>query len=127
MLRALVLLTVLMAVTVTASDDRADPLVVHISPRVTLSPGLVDVTVRHTPTARDRGLRIEIDSDNFYRSSWQQLDGAAAPPLHSLHLTNLPIGDYVVQVAVERSDEADAERTARFSVVTNAITAGDRQ
>ena len=72
----------------------------------------VQVTV--PKNANNRSLRIEADSDTFFRSSDIELDGDKAPVITEVRLRGLPTGEYVV-IAVLRDNlgtETAAQGTA---------------
>jgi hypothetical protein len=115
------LLLIVLAAAQAAPAAEPATLRVSVDPTVMQAPGRVQVRVRHTPTALDRALAVEIEGPSFFRRSWQQLEGDRAAALHTFSLRDLPSGDYMVRVAVERSGEADATEEAVFRVITTDI------
>ena len=67
-----------------------------VTPADSMAPGYVTVRVNVESAAENRRLRIVAESDNFYRSSEVDLDGANAPPTSVFEFRNLPTGLYEV-------------------------------
>lgn len=97
-----------------ASTLANEKLKLQVSPNVSSAPGTVVVKAIVEKDADNRWLRIEADSDEFFRSSDIELDGDKAPLVTELRLSNLPSGDYTVMAVLRNSSgqETIVRRTA---------------
>jgi hypothetical protein len=101
-----------------AAPSTGEPeLEVQLRPRFVSSQGFVRSMVRVLPHPDNRLLRMEIDSENYYRSSDIQLEGANAARIHSLDWAGLPPGNYQVVATVFGPDGARKRETVRFEVL----------
>jgi len=91
-------------VSITTGDASTSRLKVEVSPRFSSAPSVVRVRAIVTPSEQNRALRIEADSDSYYRSSLIQLDGVDAPAVTETTLKDLPGGEYSVTVTLLESD-----------------------
>ena len=64
------------------------------SPRFAYEPSTVNVEVVVEPDTANRAVDIVADSENFYRSSRVELEGANAPRVTTISFRDLPAGDY---------------------------------
>jgi hypothetical protein len=80
-----------------AGDSR---LRIEVTPHISQAPAQVRIRAHVTPSAENRGLRIVADSGDFFRSSYVELDGAAAAPITEASFKDLPGGDYQVTVTL---------------------------
>lgn len=87
-----------------SGDAHENRLRIDVSPRVSAAPAAVRVRAFVTPDAANRSLEIIADSDEFYRRSLIQLDGASAAFVTEMVFKNLPGGDYQVSVALVATD-----------------------
>jgi hypothetical protein len=78
----------------------APPLTIQVSPGVSLAPANVMVRARVARDADNRALEIEVDSEDFFRSSMVTLDGDSAPSVTQVAFKGLPGGEYQVSVAL---------------------------
>jgi hypothetical protein len=74
--------------------DGAEPLRLHVTPAASIAPGFVRVKASIEADSDNRYLEIVAVSQDFYRSSEVQIDGAQAPRLSEFRFNNLPAGDY---------------------------------
>ena len=81
-------------------------------------PATVRVTVAVEPDAENRLLRIEADSEQFFRASEVALSGSEEKRLHELEIKGLPAGDYTLRAEV-RSSVAVRGQVSRNLVVTS--------
>lgn len=81
-------------------------------------PATVRVTVAVEPDAENRLLRIEADSDQFFRASEVALSGNQEKRLHELEIKGLPAGEYTLRAEV-RSSVAVRGQVSRNLVVTS--------
>ena len=54
-------------------------LTIAVSTSQGFAPATATIRVHVTPDANNRGLEVSVDSGEYYRSSWIQLDGTEAP------------------------------------------------
>jgi len=103
---------------VVAPADKADELTLRLTPRFVSAPGYLRSLIRVAPNDANRLLRVEIDSEGFYRSSDIQLDGASAPMSHFMDWKDVPAGKYDLIVTVlGPSGDARAVRHLGFQVL----------
>jgi hypothetical protein len=101
----------------TKADKPADPLTLRLTPRFVSAPGYLRSLVRVTPNAENRVLRVEIDSERYYRSSEIELDGASAPESHFIDFKAVPAGHYRLTVTVMSSSGPRVQRQLPFQVL----------
>ena len=108
--------------TVTASSQKpADDLSLIVPRRIVPAPGYLRSVIRVTPSAENRALRVEIDSDDYFRSSEIQLDGASAPMSHFIDWKQMPPGMYAITATLIGSEGTRATRQTRFRVAGPAL------
>lgn len=96
----------------------ADQLTLRMVPRVVSAPAFLRSLVRVAPNGANRVVRVEIDSDNYYRSSDIPLEGASAPTSHFVDWKQVPAGKYDLIVSVlGTSGDARAVRRLNFQVL----------
>jgi hypothetical protein len=86
----------------------------QVSPNVSNAPSTVVVRATVEKNSANRWLRIEADSDAFFRSSDIELDGDKAPLVTEIRLSNLPGGEYTVMAVLRNAsgEETTVRRTA---------------
>ena len=84
------------------------------------APATIPITVAVEPSANNRELVVEADSDDYYRSSAIELDGENEKRLHSVELKSLPAGEYVVRAQVK--SKTDVLGTAVHDLVVKGMT-----
>ena len=105
-----------------APAKSADELTLRLTPRVVSAPGFLRSLIRVAPNDANRVLRVEIDSDNYYRSSDIPLEGASAPTSHFVDWKQVPAGNYDLIVSVlGTSGDARAVRRLDFQVLGVSI------
>lgn len=87
-----------------AASAAPPPVAVQVSPNVSMAPATVRVVVTVEPDDRNRGLRVEADSNEFFSASEVSLDGKSSSRTQRFEFKNLPPGQYDVRVTLERSD-----------------------
>jgi hypothetical protein len=85
----------LLATAFTVSAD--ERLTIAVSTCQAFAPATATIRVHVTPNANNRGLEIIVDSGQYYRSSWIQLDGAEAPQMVTVEVRSLPGGNYQIR------------------------------
>ena len=85
---------------VAQADKPADELTLRLTPRFVSAPGYLRSLIRVAPHDANRVLRVEIDSESYYRSSDIQLEGASAPMSHFVDWKEVPAGKYSLIVSV---------------------------
>jgi hypothetical protein len=85
---------------VAQADKPADELTLRLTPRFVSAPGYLRSLIRVAPHDANRVLRVEIDSESYYRSSDIQLEGASAPMSYFVDWKEVPAGKYSLIVSV---------------------------
>jgi hypothetical protein len=96
------------------STGASEKLMLRVTPNVSSAPSTVIVKATVTRNANNRWLRIEAESETFYRSSDVQLEGDKAPLVTEIRLDNLPGGAYTVSAVLRYNlgEETVVRRTA---------------
>ena len=102
---------------VAQANKAADEVTLRLTPRFVMAPGFFRSMIRVAPHADNRLMRVEIDSDGFYRSSDIELDGASAPMSHFLDWKDVPAGKYELTVTVIGPTGTRAVRRLDFQVL----------
>lgn len=91
--------TVLAAALLTAAIPAAgnEGLSLRVSPEMCVEPAYVLVRVTIEPDEDNRSLEIVAESEDFFRSSQIELDGAHASRIRVLQYRGLPAGEYEVR------------------------------
>jgi hypothetical protein len=106
------------SVAVTQAGKPADELTLRMTPRFVSAPGFLRSLIRVAPNDANRVLRVEIDSEDYYRGSEISLDGASAPTSHFVDWKDVPAGKYDLIVSVlGPSGDARAVRHLNFQVL----------
>jgi len=100
-----------------ASQKPSDDLALILPRRVVPAPGYIRSVIRVTPSTENRTLRVEIDSDDYFRSSEIQLDGASAPMSHFMDWKEVPAGKYDLIVTVIGQSGTRVVRRLNFQVL----------
>jgi hypothetical protein len=99
----------------TLSTSSGEPLVIAVSPRLSIAPAHVLIRIHIAPDAANRVLEVVTESETYYRRSRVQLDGPAAPRMIPLELLNLPGGEYDVRATL--IDDAGRPRALAHRLV----------
>ena len=75
-------------------------LTIAVSTSQSFAPATATIRVHVTPDANNRGLEVSVDSGEYYRSSWIQLDGTEAPHTITVAVRSLPGGNYQIRGAL---------------------------
>ncbi len=84
------------------------------------APATVPITIAVEPGENNRILVVEVDSENYFRSSGVELDGEKEKRLHSLEFRSLPAGEYTLRAQVR--SKTDVLGTATGGLVVTGIT-----
>ena len=96
-----------------------DRLQLQVTPAVSMAPAYVVVRAIVEHDANNRELEIVADSENFYRRTVIDLDGAQAPKVNELKLVDIPGGEYEVTATLY---DMNGERTlARRSIMVMSL------
>ena len=99
------------------------PFAMKVSPTLAPAPAFVRVEAMVERDADNRALTIIARSDDFYRSSEIQLDGASGPRIHVFEFPQLPSGVYeVIGILVGQH----GQRATTTRLVRVAPTPGQR-
>ena len=75
-------------------------LTIAVSTSHGFAPATATIRVHVMPDANNRGLEVSVDSGEYYRSSWIQLDGTEAPQTVAVEVHSLPGGNYQIRGAL---------------------------
>lgn len=114
----LIVATVFLGVTPGATDSA---LRIDVTPRISRAPAQVRIRAVVTPNATNRGLRIVVDSGDYFRSSYVPLDGVDAATVTDTDFKNLPGGDYEVSVALVDTQGHITSTDRRMIMVASSI------
>jgi len=89
--------SVALAVLATNSLGAREGIQLDVSPRFAYEPSTVNVEVVIEQDAANRAVDVVADSENFYRSSRVELEGANAPRVTTMRFRDLPAGDYDIR------------------------------
>ena len=64
------------------------------------APATIPVTVAVEPAANNRTLIVEVDGEDYFRSSGKDLDGENERRFHTVEFRNLPAGRYALRARV---------------------------
>jgi len=112
-----VVLAAVPARAVAQADKPTDDVTLRMTPRFVAAPGYLRSLIRVAPNAENRLLRVEIDSESYYRSSEIELEGASAPMSHFLDWKAVPAGKYDLIVTVMGPSGPRALRRLGFQVL----------
>jgi hypothetical protein len=101
----------------TAGSETAatEKLSLRVTPNVSSAPSNVIVKATIAKDQANRWLTVEAESGTFFRSSSIQLDGAKAPTVTEIRLSNLPSGEYSVSAVL--TNNLGEETTVRRTVI----------
>ena len=94
--------------------NAGEGLSMRVRPTVAMAPATVTVVVRVESDRENRALEVVAESEEFFRSSQVQLDGADARRVNTFEFRDLPSGAYQVSGRVTRAD-------GRQLAVTNSL------
>jgi hypothetical protein len=77
---------------------------IKVSPAVAFAPANLVVRATIPADAENRAVQIVAESDDFYRSSEQQLEGERAPRTTTFELRSLPSGTYLISANLMGAD-----------------------
>ena len=96
-------------------------LTIVVSPAFAFAPANLIVRAMVEADKDNRAIEMVADSDDFYRSSEVQLDGARAPRFTSLEFRSLPPGSYQIRVTLMGTNSRQrASVLAQVSVIPAA-------
>lgn len=111
-LLALVLVSLAAARTGAGRDEAS----VKVRPAFSPAPATLRVTAVVDTDERNRDLTIEIDSEDFYRSSTTPLQGESGAHVIDMTFRAVPEGDYEIRSTIVRSDGSRITRSSRALV-----------
>ena len=101
------LLAVLVVVSVVAAPaDARDRLALRVSPAVAFAPADLMIRAEVDSNVANRAIELVAESDDFYRSSEVQLNGARAPRVTTVAFRSLPSGAYEVRATLKGQNGA---------------------
>jgi hypothetical protein len=97
----------------TAPIGAGEAVTMRVSPRVAVAPATLSVDAVVEKDHANRGLQIQLVSEDYYRSSLVQLDGEDAPRTTSVRYEAVPGGTFEVRVVVLGVDGKPRASTSR--------------
>jgi hypothetical protein len=88
----------------TAPMVAGERITINVSPAVSFAPANLVVRATIAADPDNRAVQIVAESDDFYRSSELELDGARAPRTTRLEFRSLPSGTYLVSANLIGAD-----------------------
>jgi hypothetical protein len=82
----------------TGSVGAGEKITMKASPEISFGPTNLTIRTSTEHDAANRAMEIVIDSEDFYRSSTIQLEGAQAPRTSVLEFRGVPVGTYMISV-----------------------------
>ena len=76
------------------------PVALHVSPRFATEPATLTIRATVERHADNRGLQVRIESGEYSRSSFVQLDGLDAPRTTTIDYPEIPGGSYEIRTTV---------------------------
>jgi hypothetical protein len=93
-------------------------LTIAVSTSQGVAPATATIRVHVTPDANNRGLEVSVDSGEYYRRSWIQLDGADAPQTIAVEVRGLAGGSHQIRGAlVDNTGRACAVAQTQVTVL----------
>ena len=89
-----------LALLATSPLDAGERLALRVAPAIAFAPATLVVDAVAEPDPANRVLQIEVESEDYYRSSRLQLDGDQAPRTTTVRYDNIPGGTYEVRVTL---------------------------
>jgi hypothetical protein len=96
-----------------------EKLQLQVSPAVSMAPASVMVRAIIERNSENRQLEIVADSEDFYRRTVVDLDGASAPKVNELRLIDIPGGEYEVTATLYDSNGARTAAHRSIMVMSN--------
>jgi hypothetical protein len=100
-----------------ASRKPVEDLALLLTRRLVTAPGYLRSVIRVAPSDDNRTLRVTIDSEDYFRASEIQLDGASAPMSHFIDWKQMPAGTYELTATLIGPGGTRAERQTSFRVL----------
>ncbi len=97
--RAAVILAAL-GLAATSPLRAGEPLTMRVSPTVAMAPATLIITTRAEPDAANRVLQIQVESQNYYRSSLIEVDGEEAAASRTVNYDGVPGGTYEIRATL---------------------------
>jgi hypothetical protein len=98
--KLVLLILAALALLATSPLDAGERLALRVAPAIAFAPAtlVVDAVAERDPA--NRVLQIQVESEDYYRSSRVQLDGDQAPRTTTVRYENIPAGTYDVRVTL---------------------------
>ena len=94
-----------------------EPITVSVYPAVAMARGTAQLRVFVERNDLNRMLTWEVDGPQYYRSSTEDLDGAAAPRSWFFEVRDLPEGEYEIRAMVKRNNNSVSSARTKITVL----------
>jgi hypothetical protein len=99
-----------------SSLDAGGRISMRVAPRIATAPATVNVHAVAEPDPANRSLQVQLNSQDYYRSSMIPLEGEAGPRTTMMQYEGVPGGTYEVRVTLFGAD--GKPRASTFQDVT---------
>jgi len=94
-----------------------EPITVSVWPAVAVARGTARLKVFVERNESNRMLSWEVDGPNYYRSSSEEIDGAAAPRTWMFEVHDLPEGEFAIRAMVKRNNNSVSSAQTKIIVM----------
>jgi hypothetical protein len=109
------------AVLLAAPAVAGEPLDIRVRPHVSVEPATLALDVVVERHSDNRAIQVVVDSGEYLRSSFVQLDGEGAPRITSIRYPGLPAGSYELRAILYGAGaQPRATATKQFEVLGRA-------
>ncbi len=88
-----------------------------VSPNVSPSPAVITATVTTEPQEAARSLRVDLNGEDFYRSSTLPMNGDKAAKTNRVTWTRVPAGEYQIDAWLLGTSDVVLEHQTQQAVV----------
>lgn len=117
-MRCVLLAIILLGSALTTPANARDRLSMRVLPAVAFAPANLYIRAEVAADDSHRAIEIVAESDEFYRSSQIQLNGARAPRITTIEFRSVPGGTYEVRATLK---DADGDSLATTQVSINVV------
>jgi hypothetical protein len=89
-----------LALAVTSPIGAGERLTMRVNPTVAMAPATLVITAMARPDSANCGLRIQVDSPQYYRSSLMEMDGDRGNASETVRYERVPGGIYEIRATL---------------------------